>query len=237
LGQLFFDGRLEMTNRYCTTLILALAVWVAPAYATIQFSYCTTGCSSTGGSYPAWQTAPGSAGLVFSMSPLTFAAGGLNSGVFTDTSGTVFTGYNGASTNPLTVTGTSLANTIGGTGTGIDITLPANTYAIAFMISVVSGFGSPVVELNDRILNNANYQIIIPNSSSPQFFGILSNVPLSSLFVGNNGAGGAVQFNSFELGQASPTPEGSSLLLIGSGLVLFGFLRHRRVHKPDRSLA
>ena len=231
-----------MTTRYLATLILALAVGVAPASATIQFSYCSGGCSdNTGtGTYAAWQTAPGSAGLAFSMSPLTFAAGSLNgdSSVFTDTSGTSFTGYSGASTNALAVSGTSLKQTVSGTGTGIDITLPANTYAIAFMITIGSGtFGSPMVELNDRILNNANYQIVIPNSSSPQFFGILSDVPLSSLFVGNNGAGGAVQLNTFELGEASPTPEGSSLVLIGSGLVLFGFLRRRGIHKPDRSLA
>ena len=56
--------------------------------------------TATGGtdSIP-WQTATGSAGLSFSMSPLTFAAGGLSSGVFTDTSGTIFTGYSGASTD------------------------------------------------------------------------------------------------------------------------------------------
>ena len=231
-----------MTTRYLATLMVALAVGVAPASATIQFSYCSSGCSdNTGtGTYPAWKTAPGSAGLAFSMSPLTFAAGGLNgdSSVFTDTSGTSFTGYSGASTDALTVSGTSLRQTASGTGTGIDIALPANTYAIAFIINIGSGvFGSPVVELNDRILNNANYQIVIPNSSSPQFFGILSNVPLTSLFVGNNGAGGAVQFDSFELVEASPTPEGSSLALIGSGLVVFGFRRRRGIHKPGRSLA
>jgi len=228
-----------MTMRYLAALGLALAMWAAPASATIQYSYCSSGCSdNTGtGTYAAWQSAPGSAGLSFSMTPLTFAAGGLGGGVFTDASGTVFTGYSGASTTALTVSGTSLAQTVSGSGTAIDITLPANIYAIAFMISTVSGFGSPVVELNDHILNNSNFQIVIPNSSSPQFFGILSNVPLTSLFVGNIGAGGAVRLDSFELGQASPTPEGSSLALIGSGLVLFGFLRHRRVRRPDRSFA
>ncbi len=232
-----------MTTRYFATLILALAVWAAPASATIQYSYCNSGCSdNTGtGTYAAWHSASGSAGLAFTMSPLTFAAGTLNgdSSVFTDTSGTIFTGYNGASTNALTVSGTSLRQTATGTGTGINITLPANTYAIAFVITIGSGtFGSPVVELNDRILSNSNYQIVIPNSSSPQFFGILSDVPLTSLFVGNRGnSDGAVQLNSFELGEASPTPEGSSLVLIGSGLVLFGFLRRRGIHKPDRSLA
>jgi hypothetical protein len=218
-----------------TLFILALAVLALPASATITYSYCSSGCSSTGGDYSSWQSATGSSGLSFSMSPLTFAPAGLDvNGVFTDSSGTIFTGYNGASTDALTLSGTSLAQTLGGTGTGVQISLPSNTYAIALMLTTVSGFGSPMIELNDRNLSASNYQIVIPSSTSPQFFGILSDTPINSIFVGNLGLGGAVQINSFELGQSSPTPEAPTLALIGSGLVGLALIR-RRVSKAGSS--
>ena len=76
---------------------------------------------------------------------------------------------------------------------------------------------------------STNYSISIPNASSPQFFGILSDTPIASIFVGNLGnLDGKVQINSFELGQASPTPEGSSMVLIGGGLIAIASLRRRR---------
>jgi len=45
-----------------------------------------------------------------------------------------------------------------------------------------------------------------------------------------------LQLNDFELGQQSPTPELSSVTLMGSGLLLLGFLR-RRIHKPNSAVA
>ena len=219
-----------MMIRGVKILILALAALVAPAYATIQYSYCTSGCASTGGDYANWQTAPGSAGLTFSMSPLTFAAGGLGGGVFTDTTGALFTGYsNATTTNSLTLNGTALAQTTNGTNSGINLALPANTYAVAFMLATVSGFGSQQIVLNGLDVFSTNYSITVPNATSPQFFGILSDTPITSLFVGNLGnLDGRVQINSFELGQAAPTPEGSSLGLIGGGLVVIALMRRRR---------
>jgi len=226
-----------MTIRRIAILVLALAALGIPAAAAIQYSYCTSGCASTGGDYSAWQTASGSAGLTFSMSPLTFAPGGLSGGVFSDTTGTVFTGYsNATTTNSLTLSGTALAQTASGTNSGIDVALPANTYAVAFMLATVSGFGSQQVVLNGRDVFSTNYSITVPNGTSPQFFGILSDTPITSIFIGNLGnLDGKVQINSFALGQAEPTPEGSSLLLIGSGLVLIAVVRRRRRAEPPDS--
>lgn len=218
-----------MTIRRAGILILALATLVMPAWATVTYSYCTSGCASTGGDYSSWQTAPGSAGLTYSLSPLTFAPAGLSSGVFTDTTGAVFTGYsNATTTNSLTLNGTALAQTTNGANSGIDILLPANTYAVAFMLTTVSGFGSQQVVLNGRDVFSTNYSITVPNATSPQFFGILSNTPITSIFVGNLGnLDGRVQINSFELGQAASTPEGSSLGFIGAGLVMIALMRRR----------
>jgi hypothetical protein len=219
-----------MTIRHAAISILVLAALAIPASATITYSYCTSGCASTGGDYSSWQTALGSAGLTFSMSPLTFAAGGLSGGVFTDTTGAVFTGYSNLSTtNSLTISGTALAQTTNGTNSGINVLMPANTYAVAFMLATVSGFGSQQIVLNGRDVFSTNYSISVPNATSPQFFGILSDAPITSIFVGNLGnLDGKVQINSFEFGQTAPTPEGSSLALIGAGLLVIALIRKRR---------
>ena len=219
-------------------LLVALAALARPASATITYTSCSSGCGSTSGTYAVWQTASGSAGLTFSMSPATFAGGDLVSGVYSDPTGTVLTGYNGASIDTLmSVSGTSLLQSLGGGGSGIEINLPANTYAFAMNITTLSGFGSPVVEIGDHILNNANYGIVIPSPGSVQFFAIVSSTPLTQLFVGQSTSGGALQINDFELGQATPTPEASSAALIGGGLVLVGILRRRHIDKPDGAVA
>ena len=219
-----------MTIWRAAIFIVVLAALAIPASATITYSYCTSGCASTGGDYSSWQTASGSAGLTFSMSPLTFAPGGLSGGVFTDATGAIFTGYsNATTTNSLTLNGTALAQTTNGANSGIDVALPANTYAVAFMLATVSGFGSQQIVLNGRDVFSTNYSITVPNATSPQFFGILSDTAITSIFVGNLGnLDGRVQINSFALGQAAPTPEGSSLGLIGGGLVVIALMRRRR---------
>jgi hypothetical protein len=220
-------------------LLVALAVLARPVYATISYSSCSSGCGSSSGTYSVWQTASGSAGLTFSMSPATFAAGNLVTGVYSDPTGTGFTGYSGTSTidTLMSVSGTSLLQSVGGNSAGIEIDLPANTYAFAMEITTLSGFGSPAVEIGDRNLNSANYTVVIPSGGSVQFFAIISSTPLTELFIGQSASGGRLQINDFELGEATPTPEASSAALIGGGLVLLGVLRRRRIHKPDGALA
>ncbi len=225
-----------MTMQRAGILILALVTLVMPVSATVTYSFCTSGCAGTGGDYSSWQTAPGAAGLTFSLSPLTFAPAGLSGGVFTDTTGAVFTGYsNATTTNSLTLNGTALAQTTNGANSGINVLLPANTYAVAFMLATVSGFGSQQIVLNGRDVFSTNYSITVPNATSPQFFGILSDTAITSIFVGNLGnLDGRVQINSFELGQSAPTPEGSSMALIGAGLVAIALMRRRRSRIASR---
>jgi len=230
---------LRRTIPKLTIFVLALAELAVPASATITYTSCSSGCSSSTGTYAVWQTASGSAGLTFSMSPATFAPANLASGVYTDPTGTVFTGFSGASPANLTVSGSALTQTISGTGSAIQFTLPANTFAVAFTITTVSGFGDPPVAVNNSNLSGSNYDIVIPSSSSTEFFGLISSTAISSIYVGNLGSGGAPQINDFELGTSTPdpsTPELPSVALIGSGLVLFGLLR-RRVHKPSGTVA
>jgi hypothetical protein len=164
-------------------LLVALAALAQPASATITYTSCSSGCGSSSGTYAVWQTASGSAGLAFSMSPATFAGGNLVSGIYSDPTGTVLTGYNGANPDSLIVGGTALVQTVGGGGSGIEIALPANTYAFAMQITTPSGsvFTNPWVSVGDHNVAVTNYNVVIP-SGTVQFFGIISDTPLTQLF-------------------------------------------------------
>ncbi len=221
--------------------ILALAGLAAPAHATI--TYCNSGCgnSNSGVTFSSFGTT--AAGLGDTMSsPITFVSGGLDgSGVYTDAgTGTVFTGFNGTTAEALILSGTSLAQT-GSSGNGgnstngrsIQIALPANTYAFAMFVSSTSGFAGPYVELvsspTDFNHTNGNYTLSINSSSDSQFFGIISNTAIASIFIGDLDAfQSPIRIQSFETGGPAPTPEVSTFLLIGSGLVLMRFLRRRQ---------
>lgn len=223
--------------------ILGLALAAIPASATIDYSSCNSGCGATNGTYAAMPTETGASGLTFS-SQLTFGSGGLSgsTAIYTDsTTGVVFLGYNGTTQDSLTTSGTTLAQTNSGSGYSIELTLPANTYAVAMMIGA-SSFADPWVELvsSPSDLNtttNAQYMMVIPNSSSPQFFGIVadpSGSPLTNIFVWNSGTGGTLNIQSFEIGtesgggNQSGTPEPSTLLLMGGGFAGLYFMRRRR---------
>lgn len=219
-------------------LLVALAALARPVSATITYTSCSSGCGSSSGTYAVWQTASGSGGLTFSMSPSTFAGGNLVSGVYNDPTGTVLTGYNGAPDN-LVLSGTALLQTVGGGGSGIEIALPANTYAFAMQITTPAGsvFTNPWIAVGDHNVGGTNYNIIIPSGGNVQFFGIISDTPLTQLFAGALTGGSPLQINSIELGEVTPTPETSSAALIGTGLVLVGVLRRRRIHKPDGAVS
>src|ERR1700687_3039233 len=97
-------------------LLISLEALAVPVSPTITYPSCSSGCSSSSGTYGVWQTASGSAGLTFSMSPATFAGGNLVNGVYSDPTGTGLTGYSGISTidTLMSVSGTSLLQSVGG---------------------------------------------------------------------------------------------------------------------------
>jgi len=221
-----------------TFLVPLLAALAAPTYASIAYTSCSSGCTTTSGTYSSWQSATGSAGLTFSTSPNTFTAGNLSSGVYLDPTGIVFTGYSGVSSidTGMAVSGGSLLQSISGAGTGIQLDLPANTYAFAAEITAFNGALSTYAGPGTHGAPNTNFNVYIPSGGTVEFFAIISDTPIASIFIGPLGSGGRLQLNDFEIGQESPTPELSSVSLIGSGLVLLGFLR-RRVHKPNSPVA
>ena len=71
--------KLARTIPKLTLLVVLLAATSAPTYASIAYSSCTNGCTSSNGTYGIWQAASASAGLTFFLSPNTFAPGNLTS--------------------------------------------------------------------------------------------------------------------------------------------------------------
>jgi hypothetical protein len=209
--------------------ILGAAAVLAPrASASIIYSICTSGCTATGGSYSSVQTA--APGLAYS-STIAFTAGNLSSGIYTDpTTGVIFTSMNGGSTDTFaSVSGTSLVQGVHGTGTGIQIALPANTFAISFNYTDSSFYNGGLV-VNGTDVNSTNFLI----QQAGGFASIVSSTAISSVFIGGSSAGN-LGIANFQAGTSAPSdggggdaPEPSTLILIGSGLCVAGFARHRQ---------
>jgi hypothetical protein len=200
---------------------IALAAFVTPkASATILYTVCTGGCTtaSSSGSYATTEAQAGSAGLTFPGSPVSFTSANLSAGVYTDPStGVVFKAYNGASIDTsATVTGGALAQGLSGTSTGIEIDLPANTYAFS-MIASAGAFLNAAVAVGSHNVGGSNYAMVISGGAS-DFFSIVSSTPLTELFIGSVGGGGQLKITSFEDGATAPTPEGPTFLMIATGL-------------------
>jgi len=230
-------------------ILLGVAVVAIPASATITYSYCTSGCSATGGSYSAWQSQ--GSGLTFT-SQIDFVTAGLNTttGVYTDGgTGTVFTSYNGSVVDAqATVNNGVFEQAVEGSSTGIQITLPANTYAFAMYVSTCSywyncssfpyaqGGGTAALGTESSRTTPA-YTVTIPDGGPSQMFAIVSSTPITSVFLASS-SNEYIAISSFEIGQDSPTPEASTFFTLGSGLIgLYFFRRPRRPrNSPDRTL-
>lgn len=222
-------------------LVSWLFILAVPAHATIQYSFCSNGCTNTntGMTYSTFQALAAPFANSFS-SPITFLAADLNgSGIYTDsTTGTVFTGYNASQVQePLIIgSGASLAqtgNSVAGKDRSIGITLPPNTYAVGMFLSSTANFANPfaVTSLAHFNLTNANYDVVISNSGDSQFFGLISNTPLTTLFLGDLlSFQSPIRILSLETGASvTTTPEASTFGLIGVGLIAIRLLRRRGI--------
>jgi hypothetical protein len=224
-------------------LTLGFALAAIPASATITYTYCTSGCSATGGSYAAWQAAPGASGLAFGTLT-TFVSGGLaGPGIYTDsTTGTIFTNYSsGGSAATGQLIGSNFVQLSAyGAGTGIEIDLPANTYAFAMVVqSCFNGSCSSIpftiatVGQGTPSSYSTNYSLTIPQGGPPQFFGIVSDSSISSLFFAVSSSSGQLSINSFEIGQGgAATPEAATFFTMGGGLIGLYFWRRRQPQPP-----
>lgn len=229
------------------SFILGLGLAAIPASATITYTYCDSGCTSTGGSYSSWQTQASSSvtGIVFT-SQISFVASGLSAGgIYTDaTTGTVFTNYtSGGSVDTSTAIGNSthyLVQGTNGTGTGFEIDLPANTYAFSMNVAGCSSFcnslvfGMATAGLGTQASHGTAYGFTLPSGGPTQFFGVVSDAPITSIFLASTYNNAYLGLANFEIGQASgmsEAPEGSTFAMIGGGLIALYLCRKPRRRK------
>jgi hypothetical protein len=142
------------------------------------------------------------------------------SGLVDPSTGVTFTDQSGGSSQ-LKVVNTSTLGLTGGFTLGIQV--PGTYTAYWFDIASTSSGGS-VNESSSSPFSSNNFTF-----SSPIFFGIVTDTAVTGLQVGG-GTSGVVEIENFNVagsGASGPTPEGATMLMIGSGLVLLRGLRAR----------
>jgi hypothetical protein len=207
-----------MTFKRLLTSILALAVFALPASASTTIYTDATAFANATAS-------------LFFPDPLTsFTASGLMPGnlEYADqNTATDFFGFqsNGTTPDTLSVNGTKL-QTVTAVGDVIGIVMPANTYAFAGYISVLTGFGIECIEPTSTFNTSSNCNTTINAFTSPVFIGVFSTTPLTTLWIGPQTGSSTLQIDNFEIGEE--TPEVATFLMIGSGLIFVRFLRRFR---------
>jgi len=195
------------------TLVLLLAsaiVLVAPAEATTTYY---VGSSNEA----AFNTAVG--GLTLLDPSLTFSGSDLVPGGLDNASGTGINFRGSLFGNPLdfTVNSGNLTATDADEITRVNFPTTPSLYAFGFHLTSTGGFASATwcIELTANACN-----FTVPNSSV-QFFGVVSDAPLtSSLFIRHLAQSPTMVFTNFEAFGQSAVPEPQTLLLVGLGLVI-----------------
>ena len=205
--------------------IMLGAVAMSPrASGSIIYSICTSGCTATSGSYSDIQT--NSSGLTFS-STISLASAAISGGAYTDpTTGVTFT------SDPASTSSSSgIMSGLHGTSAAWTITLPANTYAFGLNLFDPGGF---LINLD---INGGPMSLDVGTlAGSTAFLGLVSDTAISSITITSGfGLNGAIGLSDFETGIGSggggggggDTPELSTFLLMGTGLIGLGLVRKR----------
>jgi len=207
-----------------------LAVAALPAEATTTY-YCSdaTCGANTQAAFNAAFGALLTAGLT-STGTVNFT--GATSGVTVSNvagTGTNFTGFNNALPSTLNVVGSQLQNTSSGAGSGIGILLPAGVFAFgAHVTQPVATMKFYCFEANPGDCD-VNFTLV---SGIPAFVGIISDVPLPALQLRDTGTASFLFVNDFILAE---TPEASTFVMVGTGLILFAMPK-RKKRRVEQSL-
>ncbi len=220
---------------------LGLALAASPALATISYQ----------SSQAAFASKAVTTDSLFVSSLTTFtgilATDGVVSGdEYVDaTTGIEFIAFNGSGSSQVAFSSVSggVLNTTVGAGNAIEVVFPSSTdYGFAFNFTTASGTGVTVcVDLSPGTFSNCALGGTFVSQNGTGFIGGINDggslAPLTTLWIHpQNGASGATDLQSFEVAtQGSATPETSTMLLIGSGLVAISALSiNRRRHARER---
>jgi hypothetical protein len=224
-----------MIHLRTSILLLATTLIVVPARATTSFY---------AGAASETQFNTDTAAMTLLNPTLVFASTDLASGGLFNASGTGidFLGFDGGfpGFGPLDFTVNSGKLTATNAGEVIQISLPAaGVYAFGFHFTLTSGFGSWCVELTH---GTCDYQLNNTTPANVQFFGMVSTAPITAPIYFRNQGGNPTavlpNFEAFGTGSSSTssTPEPTSIMLAGLGLITLGLLGQRTRRKMQRPL-
>lgn len=215
--------------RFPNALPLILAIAALPAQATTTY-YCDSSCgSNTAAVFNAAFGALISAGM--SSSGTVNFLGEASGTTVSDVGPTQvdFSGVNGVNPATLNVVGSQLQHTVGGTNTGILISMPANTFAIGFHVTTPSANKFWCFEITAP---NCDTGVMIFTNGTTSFVGVISDTPLPNLQFRQPSGTGILYVNDFSIAE---TPEGPTYLMMGLGLISLPLLK-RRVLRAQRAV-
>ena len=227
-----------MICRRLLVFILGLVAAIAPARASLSWNIGNNSNSTLNNAISSWDTA---SGFDYLLEDTTFTGtlGGTPS-TYTDAlSDALFGGFklsggaNGATDN-LAISGTALQQTT--SGGIIEISdFPTSVYAFGAEFALTSylpgsGFCFEVNQSSYNQSSNCDNTFAILSSGDVAFVGVVSSVPITSIWVGPSAnQTETIQINNFDIpGQDDSAPEGSTMVLLGSGLILLGAIRFRK---------
>ena len=190
---------------------------VAPAEATTSYYQGSSGET-------AFNAAVG--GLTLLNATLTFSSSDLGSGGLFNANGTGinFLGSDNLN-NPLNFTVNAGKLTATAQAEQLKITFPAGSvYAFGLHLTDTSSFAFWCIELSP---GTCDYQATNTSPSNPQFFGFVSNTPVTApLYIRPQSGSPTMVLTDFEAySQGSSAPEAHTMLLVGLGLVTLRLIR------------
>ena len=213
---------------------IVLACYTVPASATLT-TYCSNpGPGCTEASNSAASSDFTSATTADTFSDISVAQGSLGDS-YTDASGLVFSdplGLTGTANLSSWPTGTAVAGNTTSSGTTMTVTLPSSVNAIEFYAGMqdFSNFTISITDNSGGTFTSGWFVESFPGT--PVFLGVTTDSYFTSFTIASQGPGDKITLDDIMIGSAgasdpSPTPEATTLLLVGTGMFLMGYFRRR----------